>query len=90
MNNRLLWFIYVAVLAIAIALACQPQEKIAEERIRIIEIQSGRSTIIQLLGPEESYRILGAHINVAGSFGVKINYLTTKTRDWAYKIKKVH
>ena len=35
MNNRLLWFIYVAVLAIAIALACQPQEKIAEETLQL-------------------------------------------------------
>ena len=68
-------------------LATENQDKTADERIRIIESQSGRSTIIRRLGPEESYRTLGAYINVAGTFGVQIKYLTTKTRDWAYKIK---
>ena len=63
------------------------KEKKTDKRIRIIESQRGMATIIRHLGPEESYRTLGAHINVAGSFELQIKYITTKTRDWDYKIK---
>ena len=42
---------------------------------------------IKQLGPNETYRTLGAHINVAEKLTYQLKVFTKKTRDWSYQIQ---